>query len=285
MRTFRYRTAVVVYSDFLAFRELIDKSTRNPKIIKDIFKALELIKERTADRDYSYSDHGPVFASKFRSFNFSDLTVRVTLIEDNLVDVLNWEIGHLSDIQALLTCSHGVLLRGAVSIGQISIEPQESEDDPEEIEALRTDNVIFGPALVRSYELESRAAKYPRIIVDKDIISKASPAKDALWADHLAQDDDGQYFIDYLNNCAYCWLIKEYRNYQPREVRMENHKKVVEAKLKEYKTNPSDAGIGEKLKWLAKYHNSTVEQMRTSDLNEDGRDPSPLLIAKHLFRF
>lgn len=75
-----------------------------------------------------------------------------------------------------------------------------------EREDFMLDDIVFGPALVRSYELESKKAIYPRIIIDKELIELASGDADAFWTQSIAEADDGTHFIHYLSPLALGWL-------------------------------------------------------------------------------
>ena len=56
-------------------------------------------------------------------------------------------------LMQLIAASQGVWVRGGVTVGNI----------------LHDDDVVFGPALNRAYELESKVAKFPRIVLDVEI--------------------------------------------------------------------------------------------------------------------
>ena len=47
--------------------------------------------------------------------------------------------------------SKGILLRGGITVGQLC----------------HKDNIVYGPAMVEAYELESKSAIYPRVIVSE----------------------------------------------------------------------------------------------------------------------
>lgn len=58
--------------------------------------------------------------------------------------------------------------------------------------------MIWGTALTRAYELESHVAIYPRIIVDTELMHTYEP-DDLAFLLKIKQDNDGVFFIDYLN--------------------------------------------------------------------------------------
>ncbi len=97
------------------------------------------------------------------------------------------EIKHL--IMALIW--RGILVRGSVVRGKLIHEPEK----------------VFGPALVEAYVLESKAALYPRIILDRDIVLSAGEAKAQQHSSKqemkyveslLEKDSDGMYYVDYF---------------------------------------------------------------------------------------
>jgi hypothetical protein len=96
----------------------------------------------------------------FNSFNFSDLTVRSTRIPDdaNIGDFVDWELFYLAANQLALA-TNGVLVRGGICIGDLFVRAGKT--------------MLFGPALVKAYKLESEYAVYPRIIIDRDLIWEA----------------------------------------------------------------------------------------------------------------
>ena len=72
---------------------------------------------------------------------------------------------------------------------------------------VHTEKMIFGPGLIDAYTLESKAANYPRIILDESVLDVAA----SYHAHHhtpeleldsvksiLGRDTDGMYYIDYF---------------------------------------------------------------------------------------
>lgn len=78
------------------------------------------------------------------------------------------------------------LSRGAITMGDFYIDS----------------NVVWGDALIRAYELESKVAVFPRVILDPQILisidAKEMPAEiQQLVFDNLERDNDGFFFVDY----------------------------------------------------------------------------------------
>jgi hypothetical protein len=77
------------------------------------------------------------------------------------------------------------LLRGGITIGEFFVEK---------------DLMIYGPALVKTYELESDSAKNPRIIIDPEKVSEFQSNRKI--KDYLLEDSDGQYFLNHVRISA-----------------------------------------------------------------------------------
>ena len=54
----------------------------------------------------------------------------------------------------------GFIVRGAITLGKL----------------IHTNKYLVGPAMIHAYELESKVAKYPRVLVDAKLISVARKA-------------------------------------------------------------------------------------------------------------
>lgn len=130
----------------------------------------------------------------------------------------------------------GFFVRGGISIGQLYMD----------------DEIVFGDALIDAYTAESTLARDPRIVLAKSVYPYlkqhlkyyASPAE----SPHnrvLLRDVDDQIFVNYLGA-----IFDDLSD--PRLGELENHKKVVEEKLQQYKNEPPLWG---KYAWSANYHN------------------------------
>ena len=91
--------------------------------------------------------------------------------------------------------SHGFLCRGAITRGKL----------------IHTDELLLGPAFLDAYDLERKAALYPRVILDESIIqagvaapaSHHSPDYERRSIESLvAKDGDGIYYIDYITKAS-----------------------------------------------------------------------------------
>lgn len=91
--------------------------------------------------------------------------------------------------------SKEVICRGALSYGKF----------------IHDSRILFGPALIEAYETESKAAMYPRVIMDRKIYNYSRMYLDKKTnkliipegiSDYLKLDLDGKYYIDYISAAA-----------------------------------------------------------------------------------
>ncbi len=262
MRDAGYREALLAYIDILGFRKLIETSATDPSTVPTILNTLRRLKKQASEGGRVIREEGNKHpTSIFRAFNFSDLTVRATFIDasTNYIDILRWEFLYLSSIQVSLICELEILFRGGISIGQISIEPDTNIDD----------DVLFGPAIVRSYELESKTARWPRIVIDSPVIERAKEHQGSLWREYYRKDEDGEFFLDYLFGAATDGLLFVGDKSSGAAETLQKHKNSAERKI--HDLADKDEKTREKLRWLVHYHNSVVRRLQ--GLHSRGPDP------------
>jgi hypothetical protein len=147
----RYELSVVSYLDILGFRKVIESKSAD-----EIYEILSSFKAVTGPNPATgYTEVGDVDALgreieplKYTFDIFSDLAVRSIPVAD---ESLGWLLGFESHCLQYIQKSvlHlGMIVRGAVTVGEINSD----------------NRLVFGPALVRAYELEKRIACFPRIL-------------------------------------------------------------------------------------------------------------------------
>jgi hypothetical protein len=174
-----YENRLILFVDFLGFKESVGKTEGDPAALKRLLDAMDAVGEIGTD-------------SIFKSH-------QVTQFSDSIV--LSYRIDEKSGVFWLLNeialgvvtlVLHGHLLRGAVTIGELYHDQRH----------------VVGPAMVRAYELESKVAKFPRVIIDERVIEIArrpqtrthDPDEEEEYVRHfMTQDADGHYFFDYVS--------------------------------------------------------------------------------------
>ena len=186
-----YRPSIVTFIDILGFRSIVDRV-----LAHEIYEIVKCVQRHAGSTDEGdVREFGLVDEVNWtRCVFFSDSVVRVRPFDAETADgSLYSEIIDLVCAQGLLA-QKGIFIRGGLTIGDIH----------------QDDDVIFGPAMVRAYDLESSFSNYPRIVIDPKVFDLLS-TDPRLRAEHhdvaeevknikvlVRKGDDGLYSIDYL---------------------------------------------------------------------------------------
>lgn len=127
------------------------------------------------DMDYNYENKTGKISSR-EVTTFSDSIVISYPIHNLVLKRVFHEIRDL----VLILIEHGFICRGGVGVGEL----------------YHKDTVVFGPAMVKAYELESEHAEFPRVIISNDDIIKFNLSRPEL---DLKIDDDGFTYFDIFN--------------------------------------------------------------------------------------
>ena len=180
-----YEYKVCCFIDVLGFKQHIkglvdDNDTPNFNAINNLYSSLKKLKELGEDAK-----------SVNLGFEFSQFS-------DCIVISFNYENGSnlmfilLSFLHAQCELvQHGFLIRGGISIGRLHHSQQ----------------FVFGEALVKAYELESNLAKFPRIILHRDVIDICKefgdhhPTQEEKYLNQIIlEDEDGQSYLNYFES-------------------------------------------------------------------------------------
>lgn len=184
-----YEERIVVFLDILGFKSLIGKTVERtgndiPAEIDRVHEALMTVRQVFDLDDKSASKR----RTSKKVTQFSDSVVISFLLDEP--SELFWT---LVEVQHMLLelVSRGILCRGGVALGKL----------------IHSETVIFGPAMVDAYEAETRAAMYPRVILDESILKRAAQyhashhtpeLEEEYLRKAVSKDSDGQYFVDYF---------------------------------------------------------------------------------------
>lgn len=222
-----YQERYVAFIDILGFSEIIRKTS--PVGASEQTRSLETVLSEMGRRD---ADWDNMFGDDFKFLAFSDSIVMSEAISEvGLLQLLD-EIASLS----LRLLRNGLLMRGGISKGLLYHE----------------DGVMFGPAFLDAYRLESTIAKYPRIVLGREVHLAAQKIRN-----RIRFADDGPPYIHVLHNFEKLELSKidlaesaSEGATQFRECRVSLQRLINEAI---YEPNHY-----EKLKWFGVYWNSVL---------------------------
>jgi hypothetical protein len=221
----RLKRCAVLFLDLLGVQAM----TRGPR--EDVEQRLIALGDALAETFRQYA--GP--SAEFPAVFFSDTLVVATPADDPAVavDVL---VRDAVELQRALTL-RGFFVRGGISLGLFHM----------------SDGLIFGPALVEAYELESRHAVHPRIVLSKE--AELALPRDAT---RVMRDGDGRAFVNYLDQLL---LLVE-----GPEAEIKAHRDAVTQRLADHR---GDHRIWEKYRWAAEYHNAFVAQSGMAGMSVD----------------
>ena len=178
-----YEDRIVIFIDILGFKRLVNETIDEngeeiPQKTEKINQILKIPDEYFEGDDISQSKMiTKVSDSIIISFKYNEQNE----VWSSLLDIIHLHINFLN---------HGVLIRGAISMGKLH----------------HSDSKLFGPSLVEVYLHEFKASIYPRIILDEKVIKEGanhflhfhSIAEEAIHR-LLKKDHDGMYYVDYFS--------------------------------------------------------------------------------------
>ncbi|MDM4018242.1 hypothetical protein [Roseiconus lacunae] len=184
----KLRPSVTGFIDVLGFSQLsktLSAPEESQAILNRVASAIQKSRAMVRESFAHHSMAGPnCWALKFFSdnlvFGFPTDGASVTKYDATQIAV------HCVQHYQLHMALHGFFVRGALSLGPICI----------------SDEIIFGPALIESYELESKASIVPRVILAEPLpkLSAAVAEEGLHGADSsICRDIDGQWFVNYLH--------------------------------------------------------------------------------------
>ena len=155
---------IVAFVDILGFSNMVQSDCENRSGSIKYFEVLQEINRET---------------QKIGDCNitqFSDSVIfSLPLSQDNYIKMIKI----LAEYQRKLLY-HNIICRGAIAYGK----------------HYKEDDFMFSQALIEAYQLESKDAIYPRIIISKNLLEYFKPAIQT--PPYLVQEKDGFYFVDYL---------------------------------------------------------------------------------------
>jgi hypothetical protein len=246
----KYEERIVAFLDVLGWGHAIAQSAHSPDLVQKLGIAMQGIgahvKMNAWQREHGW-DGDPMIT------HFSDSVLISVAVHRFAKDQLEWMLRGV--VQGLLFA--GFFVRGAVAYGPL----------------IHREALVYGPALIEAYRLESTEAKAPRIILDESIArawGDGVPIQDrsgTLLGHHRTwrQDDDGRFFFDYMPD-----PLNIFR-FGPRQIdaglasHMKRCRELISQGLLEHANN---ARVLSKYEWLAKYY----EKVRKEN-EEQGWEP------------
>lgn len=161
-----YKEQIVAFIDILGFSSLIDKMEDDNKLHETLHWALTYI--------HSFKKHAKEDNTAQANLNISVFSDCIVITGDlKEFHSIIWAAGWL---QAQLL-GYGILTRGGISTGKI----------------FHSDEILYGKGMLKAYAIESKAAVYPRIVLDPSFSNSLPGAYRSIF---LSLDTDMLYYID-----------------------------------------------------------------------------------------
>lgn len=254
-----YELSIVSFIDVLGFRELL--TTRHAHDIRDIMLKLRKFTSPEAYGRPRRMKDARLYSQPFAD-SVSDAVVRVRVFETQYRDGAFFH--ELLDLlHAQIQCvGSGVVIRGGITIGNAHV-------------GLDGKGPVFGPAMVRAYEIETNEAVHPRIVIDQSAYETFrtdarlhreghTVEMEMGYVDKLLRvDADGTRFVDYLAGGE-----SEFDHPGGYFKFLDEHAAMIRDKLATTKDK-----VRGKFEWLAAYHNDVVGQI-IADFTSGARSAS-----------
>jgi hypothetical protein len=246
----------VAFIDILGFGALVEQSESDEFLQEKIFTALNSIQtDNINDELYArvnteivpleelkaVQEIAKVFANAAKLAN----PVLITYFSDSLVisaksnDVIASQlvVDIVGKLNIKMWMDHQILIRGGIAKGKLF----HVEGGP-----------LFGPAMNRAYFLESKKAKYPRVIIDSLCYQEYKKVETFNLLESLFNEDDDFKFISLISSLNHAvtdstLVLAGDKVLEPFE------KEIVNApnKLKEIESTHNDERIKEKYNWFS----------------------------------
>ncbi|MCM0042714.1 MAG: hypothetical protein NBV61_08125 [Algoriphagus sp.] len=189
----KYEKRIIAFIDILGFRELIKDSEKNPATLEKIYEVINYFKNwekpeswnlKTIEIEEDAQKKGLAnfdLSNKSSCTCFSDsIIVSIKICDGDINALLSTLIANISYIGSYII-QKGILFRGAITIGNI----------------IHQDNgIILGQGFIDAYNLESKLATFPRIVVSDKLIKELNYPLEAKrnrypYHQYLTRDKDG----------------------------------------------------------------------------------------------
>jgi hypothetical protein len=250
-----YEKRYVAFIDILGFSELIRRIDAKPELLDKILKALivseqfnPLIASMNSIKEEETQD-------AFKSM------ICISAFSDNIViSTKNNNIGlGLITISTEMLCTQlldaGIFTRGALCSGKLHHE----------------NSTLFGTGLVNAYELESKAAVYPRVIIEDQLIPNITQCfQKQPWPNPLRRDFDGLWHLHLLDPKLAKVLQGETK---PGETPKPTYIPSVRIAIEEALRRANTVDVLAKIRWFGNYFNDIA--------HEAGEEPIQLDIKEY----
>ncbi len=250
-----YERRIIAFIDILGFKEIVKQSETDTSKIELIYSVLEYLKdwEKTEKWDLKFIEieesaqykgvNNFDLRGKTNTTTFSDSIVVSVKVDSNVNEMASTLIVNLAYIGTVLL-EKGILFRGGLTIGNI----------------IHIDNgTVFGQGLIDAFMLETRSAKFPRIILSDKLLNELNYPLEAKrnrypYHQYLDRFDEGCVGFHQL---IYYQVIESWTEMTP-ELLTESLSKVRKVIIGGLDSSFEKPEVFEKYKWLKDQYNKLI---------------------------
>ena len=237
----KFRKVVVIFIDILGSqnREQFDEWYN----VMSIFSRM-VEREKELDNNHEYTVY------KRETHVFSDCAYIIYDYKDDIEDSRK----HMYELMGIACYNtekvlyeflkNGFIARGAITYGDLFYDNEK--------------NIWFGPAMNRAYFLESKKARFPRVIIDPEYAEtlfafnenkyRSNPEQKMFNGRILCRDVDGFIYLNYLNSVKLGMNQVEYEDVLKKTLQLCDRERSIIRETKEMQES-----IKNKYDWLEKY--------------------------------
>ena len=234
----KYHKSLVIFIDILG--------TKDNNNFDSLFKVNKLFRKLTKEQEeQDNKEHNLHRIYKRTIFSFSDCAYIIYDYKDGIEEnrkndtILSWVALYNTVYMLQKLIKEGYVFRGGITFGDVYYDKNE--------------NIVFGPAIVEAYELESKYAKNPRVLIQDSLAIKIleyqndkeniCPGISSINCEIINKDfEDSKYYINYFNNI---------------DCDKEKLKKFILEQLKKAK-NKNNIKLMKKYFWLSEYYKNKI---------------------------
>ena len=228
-----HQVSYCAFLDVLGFSERIRASYKN-KTENKLLRQFHAIFNRQIERLKSEVKESPLY---FKSFS-DNVLLAYPQFSDDMESEFGFIMLSISKYQFEMALQ-GFFIRGGLSVGQLYVD----------------DNSVYGEALLDAYELETKTAVNPIIILCTETMKLVDlhlgfyHGEEPPHVRYVLVNSDGRYFINYLSECI---TETDEGEDEVDQKHLKKHKDQIEHALAQYVAEPA---VFAKFSWLAAYHN------------------------------
>ncbi|HTH95465.1 MAG TPA: hypothetical protein VL550_09540 [Rhodocyclaceae bacterium] len=200
---------------------------------------------------------------KEKFFPYADEDTQVTAFSDSIVISINSRertcIHSMIEVATQLQKDFmqiGILTRGGIALGKM----------------FHKDGILFGPAMVEAYTLESEIAVYPRVVVSEkavikyhEFLAEFTPVENQALADKFRRDFDGVIHVHIFDQTAYEPLDPQFPSF---ELELDSDEVVRRVMLgRPVGDDKETKRIQTKYDWLESYYYQSNRDSQTQNLD------------------